>query len=56
MLRAMVWLETGGGTEFFGEPQLDVADLMRVSADGRGEISCVELAACRSTPRCGRPR
>ena len=27
LLRSLVGLETGGGTEFFGEPQLDVADL-----------------------------
>src|SRR3954453_17793929 len=26
LLRSLVGLETGGGTEFFGEPQLDVAD------------------------------
>jgi DNA double-strand break repair helicase HerA and related ATPase len=50
ILRAMVGLETGGGNEFFGEPQLDVADLMRVSADGRGQISCVELAAVQEHP------
>ena len=50
ILRAMVGLETGGGSEFFGEPQLDVADLMRVSEDGRGQISCVELAAVQEHP------
>ena len=27
LLRALVGLETGGGDEFFGEPQLDIADL-----------------------------
>lgn len=50
LLRSLVGLETGGGTEFFGEPQLDVADLMRVGADGRGVISCVELAAVQEHP------
>jgi uncharacterized protein len=50
LLRAMVGLETGGGTEFFGEPQLDIADLMRVGGDGRGVISCVELAAVQEQP------
>jgi DNA helicase HerA-like ATPase len=50
LLRAMVGLETGGGTEFFGEPQLDIADLMRVAADGRGVVSCAELAAVQEHP------
>jgi DNA helicase HerA-like ATPase len=50
LLRAMVGLETGGGTEFFGEPQLDVADLLRVGDDGRGVVSCVELAAVQEFP------
>ncbi len=50
LLRALVGLERGGGTAFFGEPQLDVADLMRVAPDGRGVISCVELAAVQEFP------
>jgi DNA helicase HerA-like ATPase len=50
LLRALVGLETGGGTEFFGEPQLDIADLMRVAPDGRGVISCLELPAVQDKP------
>jgi DNA helicase HerA-like ATPase len=50
LLRSLVGLETGGGTEFFGEPQLDIADLMRVAPDGRGVISCLELAAVQDKP------
>jgi uncharacterized protein len=50
LLRALVGLETGGGTEFFGEPQLDVADLMRTAADGRGVISVLELPAVQDKP------
>jgi uncharacterized protein len=50
LLRSLVGLETGGGTEFFGEPQLDVADLMTVAPDGRGVVSCVELAAVQDKP------
>jgi hypothetical protein len=45
-----VGLETGGGTEFFGEPQLDVADLLRVGEDGRGVVSIVELPAVQDKP------
>jgi uncharacterized protein len=50
LLRSLVGLETGGGTEFFGEPQLDVADLMRTAPDGRGIVSCLELAAVQDKP------
>jgi uncharacterized protein len=51
LLRALVGLETGGGTEFFGEPQLDVADLMRTAPDGRGVISVLELPAVQDKPK-----
>ena len=50
LLRALVGLETGGGTEFFGEPQLEITDLMRVAPDGRGVISCLELPAVQDKP------
>ena len=50
LLRALVGLETGGGTEFFGEPQFDIADLLRVGPDGRGVISCLELPAVQDKP------
>jgi hypothetical protein len=50
LLRSLVELETGGATEFFGEPQLDIADLMRVAADGRGIVSCLELPAVQEKP------
>jgi uncharacterized protein len=50
LLRSLVGLETGGGTEFFGEPQLEIADLMRVAGDGRGVISCLELPAVQDRP------
>jgi DNA helicase HerA-like ATPase len=50
LLRGLVGVEDGGGTEFFGEPQLAVADLLRVAPDGRGVISIVELAAVQDRP------
>jgi DNA helicase HerA-like ATPase len=50
LLRQLVQLEDGGGNEFFGEPQLDIADLMRTAADGRGIISCLELPAVQDKP------
>ena len=51
LLRALVELEDGGGTEFFGEPQLDIADLLRTAPDGRGIISCLELPAVQDKPK-----
>src|SRR5215212_9566076 len=42
LLRSLVGLEDGGGSEFFGEPQFEIADLLRVDANGRGIISCLE--------------
>jgi DNA double-strand break repair helicase HerA and related ATPase len=51
LLRALVQLEDGGGTEFFGEPQLDIADLMRTTPDGSGIVSCLELPAVQDKPR-----
>ena len=51
LLRSLVQLEDGGGNEFFGEPQFEIADLLRTTADGRGVISCLELAAVQEKPR-----
>jgi DNA double-strand break repair helicase HerA and related ATPase len=51
LLRALAVLEDGGGNEFFGEPQLDIADLMRTAPDGRGIISSLELAAVQDKPQ-----
>ena len=51
LLRALIGLETGGGTEFFGEPQFDIADLIRTAPDGRGVISCLELPAVQDKPK-----
>ena len=51
LLRKLVVLEDGGGNELFGEPQLEIADLMRTAPDGRGVISCLELPAVQDKPR-----
>ena len=50
LLRTLVGLQTGGGAEFFGEPQFAIADLMRTADDGRGVISCLELPAVQDKP------
>ena len=43
--RALLRLESDGGDRFFGEPALELVDLMRTSLDGRGIINI--LAADR---------
>ena len=45
--RALLPLEAQGGGLFFGEPDLDIRDLMRTDSEGRGMVNlldCVELA------------
>jgi DNA helicase HerA-like ATPase len=51
LLRGLVGLEDGGGTELFGEPQLEIGDLLRTGEDGRGIISCLELPAVQDKPK-----
>ena len=44
--RALLPLEMQGGDLFFGEPDLDIFDLMRTDSNGRGQVNllhCVEL-------------
>ena len=48
ILRQIAALEAAGGEAFFGEPALDVRDLMRTSPDGKGIISALELADIQS--------
>ncbi|MEU4739675.1 helicase HerA-like domain-containing protein [Actinosynnema sp. NPDC023658] len=50
ILRSLVNLEAQGGDTFFGEPELDPRDLMRVDADGRGVVSLLELAELQTRP------
>ncbi|GAA4615376.1 DUF853 family protein [Saccharopolyspora hordei] len=49
ILRALSNLEARGGEEFFGEPELAVADLMR-QVDGRGVVNLLELDDVQSDP------
>jgi uncharacterized protein len=51
LLRSIIQLEDQGGAAFFGEPELEVADLMRTTSDGRGVVSCLELAAVQDKPK-----
>lgn len=50
LLRKMVELEQQGAEKFFGEPEFDVHDLLHVTPDGRGVVTCLELADCQDKP------
>jgi DNA double-strand break repair helicase HerA and related ATPase len=51
ILRSLVALEDGGGREFFGEPQFEISDLLRLDSNGRGIVSCLELPAVQDKPK-----
>src|SRR6478609_9431427 len=50
ILRELIGLEDQGGDVFFGEPELDTADLLQVAPDGRGLVSLVELPQLQDRP------
>ncbi len=49
ILRALSNLEAQGGEDFFGEPELDVHDLMR-QVDGKAMVTLLELDNLQSKP------
>ena len=51
LLRKIVELEEHGAGALFGEPELEVADLLRRTPEGFGVISCLELAAVQDKPK-----
>ncbi|MDL2335431.1 MAG: DUF853 family protein [Chloroflexota bacterium] len=51
LLRAIVVNEQEGSDIFFGEPEFDVADLLRTTPEGEGVVSLLELADVMSRPR-----
>ncbi len=50
ILRALVNLEAEGADTFFGEPELEPKDLLRVDASGRGIITLLELGSQATRP------
>src|SRR3954447_14208031 len=50
LLRSIVVLEQQGADVFFGEPEFDVADLMRTTPDGAGVVSVLELRDVMDKP------
>jgi len=51
LLRSIVVLEQEGADVFFGEPEFDVADLLRTTSDGQGIVSVLELSDVMDQPR-----
>ena len=49
--RQLLVLENQGGAALFGEPALDLSDLMRVTPDGKGEINILAADQLMGSPR-----
>jgi hypothetical protein len=49
--RSLLVLEEQGGEHFFGEPALDIADLMRTNAKGEGFINVLAADKLMQSPR-----
>ena len=50
LLRKMIELEAQGAGQFFGEPEFDVKDLLQLTSDGRGVVTCLELGDVQDRP------
>ena len=51
IMRALLRLESDGGEMFFGEPALELSDLMRTTTDGRGVINILAAETLVLKPR-----
>ncbi len=49
--RALLVLEEQGGAKFFGEPALDIKQLIRTTTDGRGVVNILAAATLMQSPR-----
>ncbi|MBV1903289.1 MAG: DUF853 domain-containing protein, partial [Marinosulfonomonas sp.] len=49
--RALLVLENQGGAQLFGEPALELGDMMRTDTDGRGRISILASDKLMASPR-----
>ena len=50
ILRQLITFSDQGADAFFGEPEFDTTDLMRLSPDGRGVVSLAELPELAQDP------
>ncbi|MEO8215893.1 MAG: helicase HerA-like domain-containing protein [Acidobacteriota bacterium] len=51
LIRKMVELEQQGAARFFGEPELDIHDLLRVDSSGKGIVNILSLSDVQDKPR-----
>ncbi|GAA2175215.1 DUF853 family protein [Agrococcus versicolor] len=51
ILRELTAFAEQGADRFFGEPEIDVADLLRTTNDGRGVVSLLEVPGVADQPR-----
>jgi uncharacterized protein len=49
--RALLVLEEQGGAQFFGEPALDIKQLIRTGTDGRGVVNILAASTLMQSPR-----
>lgn len=49
--RRLLVLEQQGATKFFGEPALEISDLMKVTPDGRGVVNVLAAEKLMETPK-----
>lgn len=49
--RQLLVLENQGGTRLFGEPALELADMMRLAPDGRGQVNILASDKLMASPR-----
>jgi DNA helicase HerA-like ATPase len=51
LMRRLLQLENEGAGQFFGEPALEIADLMRVTPDGRGMVNILAADELMRSPK-----
>ncbi len=49
--RGLLMIEEQGGNKFFGEPMLDIADLMQTDGEGRGVLNVLSAQRLYNSPR-----
>ena len=49
--RGLLQLETQGGAQFFGEPMLDIDDLMQTDGNGLGMVNILAASQLMNAPR-----
>ena len=49
--RGLLMIEEQGGNKFFGEPMLDIADLMQTDGEGRGVLNVLSAERLYNSPR-----